>query len=174
MRASIFFYIVNILLLLNLMRPFVRTDNIVQEKVKKAINAVNEKFDKYDKKKKKLMLAGAAAVGVALVTTLLGGAYFIKERRTPKWDDPMVVADVFDVLLDTIDDGVIYAKKSYYAGKGISKSIPSKKVLEKYILKNIRHQRLDMTNEEKKEILSMIPYIQFNIRKLCYNFADMD
>ncbi|GAW79610.1 early transcribed membrane protein [Plasmodium gonderi] len=174
MRISSISFIVNFLFITSLLVPCIYSENTIKKKVTEAVNAVNEKLNKNDNKKKTLILAGVTTAAIAVISALIGGAYFIKEKRKPQWKDPAVVTDVYDVLMDTLDDGVLHTKRGYYSGKTITDSLPSDKTLRQYILRNIRHSGLELTSSEKNEILSMIPYIKFNIRKLVYGFADVE
>ncbi|GAB65099.1 early transcribed membrane protein [Plasmodium cynomolgi strain B] len=165
MRISCIFLLINILVIINLLAPCMCSENVVKKKVLDAFNAINEKLNNSDKKKKNAILAGSAATAVALISTLIGGAYLLKPKHKNELDDPETVAFVVNLLLDTADGGVVQSQKGYIMGKNITKTFPSEKELQEYIEKNMKDSDSDKGSSEKKNLLNSIVHINVNIKQ---------
>ncbi|SBS93222.1 early transcribed membrane protein [Plasmodium malariae] len=172
MRVSAIFYFVNILFLVSLIVPCMCTENVMQKKVKSAFNSLNNKLRNYDDKKKKIMLAAAAGVLITIMSAVVGGIFYRTQSSKDRWDNPDLVDDVHNLVLEAIEYGILFTHKNYYGGKDIDKSFPSEKDIKKYLLKNLKSDNLDLTFSQKQDLIRMIPYIELNIRKACYNYEN--
>ncbi|CAA9990276.1 early transcribed membrane protein, putative [Plasmodium knowlesi strain H] len=164
MRISCIFLLLNFLFIINLLAPCMCSENVVKKKVLNAFNTVSEKLNGSDKTKKNVALAGAATTAIALISTLIGGAYLLKPKRKNEFDDPGTVAFVVNLLLDTADGAVVQSQKGYIMGKDITKTFASEKELREYIEKNIKDSDSDTGSSQKKDLLNSIMHINVNIK----------
>ncbi|ANQ06702.1 Early transcribed membrane protein [Plasmodium coatneyi] len=164
MRISCIFLLINFLFIINLLAPCICSENVVKKRVLDAFNTVSEKLSGSDKRKKNAVLAGAATTVVALMSTLIGGAYLLKPKRKDELGDSGTVAFVVNLLLDTADGAVVESQKGYIMGKDITKTFPSEKELREYIEKNIKDSDSDKGSSAKKELLNSIMHINVHIK----------
>ncbi|EWC77023.1 hypothetical protein C923_02357 [Plasmodium falciparum UGT5.1] len=165
MKVFIFFAFVNFLFVLNLFSPCTCKKDYGKEWVKDKLSLVNLKLEKYDKKKKFALISGAAIGALALIT-LIGGIYMTKGRKSSIWHNSEINDTLYDIVLETVNQGNTDVKLAFQRGVKLDDAVPSEATFKKYLKQNIKDRNLNLTWQQERELYRMLPYIRFNVERL--------